>query len=117
MSNNSKEITTQILEDAENYDTTNSYFFKTTFERYITQMKILDKLKKAIEKDGSIVTKEYVKGRQNIYINPALKAYWKTSDSTTKTVSTLMRIIEIAQKNSKAETSTSPLMDILNGRR
>ena len=72
----------------------NNYFFVTTFERYQTQLLILNELKKAIEDEGMLVAKEYVKGRKNLYTNPAVSDYNRTTDSANKTVSTLMRIIK-----------------------
>lgn len=40
-----------------------------------------------------LVKKEYVKGRGNIYTNPAVTEYNKTADAANRTVQTLMRII------------------------
>ena len=39
------------------------------------------------------VTKEYVKGRENVVIHPLITQYDRTTDSANKTVSTLLRII------------------------
>ena len=41
-----------------------------------------------------LVSKEYVKGRKNVYSNPAVQEYNRTTDSANKTVSTLMKIIK-----------------------
>ena len=41
-----------------------------------------------------LVTKEYVKGRENIYTNPAVNAYNKTCQQANNTTQTLMKIIE-----------------------
>jgi hypothetical protein len=76
-------------------------------------LKILEELKKAIDEEGMIVSKEYVKGRKNLYSNPAVAEFNRTTDSANKTVSTLMKII----KNFGVEESedSDPLMDIING--
>ena len=90
-----------------------AFFFATTFERYLTQLDILDELKKAIEEEGMLVSKEYVKGRKNLYTNPAVGDYNRTTDSANKTVSTLMRIIKsFGVENSEDD---DPLMELLNG--
>lgn len=77
-----------------------NFFFATTFERYLTQIKILDTLKKVIEDEGTLVTKEYVKGRGNVYTHPAIKEYNSTSVSANQTVSALLKIITTLRKNS-----------------
>lgn len=70
-----------------------NYFFTTTFDRYQTQIEILAQLKTAIEADGTLVTKEYVKGRENIYTHPAIKDYNATANAANRTVTTLIDII------------------------
>ena len=103
----------EILKLAEESGVQSNYFFSTTFERYLVQLKILDELKKAIDEEGMIVSKEYVKGRKNLYSNPAVAEFNRTTDSANKTVSTLMKII----KNFGVEENedSDPLMDIING--
>ena len=90
-----------------------NYFFSTTFERYQVQLSILASLKEAIDEEGMLVTKEYVKGRKNVYTNPAVSDYNKTTDSANKTVATLIRII----KNFGADDNrddVDPLMEMIN---
>lgn len=104
----------EILRMAEESGLQSNYFFVTTFERYQVQLQILEQLKQSIEKEGMLVSKEYVKGRSNIYSNPAVNDFNRTTDSANKTVATLLRII----KSFDAETSqeeSDPLLDIING--
>jgi hypothetical protein len=42
-------------------------------------MRILSDLEGAINEHGATVTKEYVKGRQNLVANPAITEYNKTA--------------------------------------
>lgn len=115
----SKKLTLQqqaqeIIKIAEENGVQGNYFFLTTFERYQTQLDVLTKLKAAIENDGVLVTKEYVKGRENVYTSPAVADYNRTTDSANKTVATLMKII----KNFNVEESTEdvdPLLTAING--
>lgn len=104
----------KILELAKQAGAENNFFFETTFERYLVQLDILDDLAKTIEDEGMTVKKEYVKGRKNIYANPALSQYNKTVDSANKTVTTLMRILKDF-KNEKDTEDVDPLMSIING--
>ena len=67
-----------------------------------------------MKEDGMLVTKEYVKGRKNLYSSPAVAEYNKTTDSANKTVACLMKII----RNFNVEDTTEdedPLLKIING--
>lgn len=106
----------EILKFAEESGVQSNYFFITTFERYQVQLKILSDLKASIEKDGVTTTKEYVKGRKNLYSSPAVKEYNTTTDSANRTVATLMKII----KNYNVDDGTNeieddPLLKAING--
>lgn len=83
----------EILEIAEKHGVEQNFFFLTTFKRYQVQIGILNDLEKTIREEGTLVTKEYVKGRKNVYSHPAISDYNRTTDSANKTVVTLMKII------------------------
>ena len=83
-----------ILEQAQERGVSSNFFFVTTFKRYQVQMKILSDLERAIEEHGATVTKEYVKGRQNLVANPAITEYNKTATAANGTVATLINIIK-----------------------
>jgi len=83
----------EILKIAEQHGVEQNFFFITTFKRYQVQIGILNDLEKSITNDGILVTKEYVKGRQNVYTHPAVQEYNKTSTAANQTVQTLMKII------------------------
>lgn len=87
-----------------------SFFFSTTFKRYLVQMKILDDLEKAIAADGMTVTKEYVKGRRNVYTNPAIGEYSRTASAANQTVLTLMKIIREAAPAKEDEKTLADVM-------
>ena len=82
-----------LLEEAEKKGLTSNYNFMTTFDRYTKQVDLIGKLSKVIEEDGELVTKEYVKGRENVYIHPAIKELNNTSNAANNTVSTLLKIL------------------------
>jgi hypothetical protein len=83
----------EILEIAERHGVEQNFFFLTTFKRYQVQINILSELERKIKSDGTLVTKEYVKGRGNIYTHPAVSEYNKTSTAANQTVQTLIKII------------------------
>lgn len=104
----------EILRIAEDSGVQSNFFFVTTFKRYQVQLNILTELEKAIKDEGTLVSKEYVKGRKNIYSNPAIQDYNRTTDSANKTVSTLMRILRNFGV-SDSDSEEDPLMKIING--
>ena len=106
----------EIMRIAEESGVQSNFFFLTTFKRYQVQLNILLELEKAMKDDGMLVSKEYVKGRKNLYSNPAVAEYNKTTDSANKTVATLMRILKNFNVNEDdAEEEIDPLMAIING--
>lgn len=109
-----KKQANEILKLAEQSGLQSNYFFVTTFERYQVQLQILENLKAAIEADGMTVTKEYVKGRKNLYSNPAISDYNRTTDSANKTVATLLRILKSFDVEGD-KNEVDPLMEIING--
>lgn len=105
----------EILKIAEDSGVQSNFFFLTTFKRYQVQLKILTELEKSLKEDGMQVTKEYVKGRKNLYSNPAIQDYNRTTDSANKTVATLMRILRNFGVEDTSEQNADPLMKIING--
>ena len=104
----------EILRIAEQHGVEQNFFFLTTFKRYQVQLQILNDLEKTIKQDGILVTKEYVKGRKNVYSHPAISDYNRTTDSANKKVVTLMKIITTLRN--RQEDGPDTLLEILSGR-
>ena len=104
----------KILEQAEQKGVSSNFFFRTTFKRYQVQMKILTDLEKAINEYGATVTKEYVKGRQNLVANPAITEYNKTATAANGTVSTLINIIKTLSDEGQSGGRLQALINSLN---
>jgi len=102
----------EVLKQAEERGVSSNFFFVTTFKRYQVQMKILSDLEKAIAEHGATVTKEYVKGRQNLVANPAITEYNKTATAANGTVSTLINIVKSFANEPDAMDA---LTEFLNG--
>lgn len=94
----------EILKIAEQFGVEQNFLFLTTFKRYQVQLDILTKLEQKIKEDGSLVTKEYVKGRENVYTHPAIGEYNKTSQSANNTVATLIKILKDLRKDGAEES-------------
>lgn len=106
----------EIIRIAEESGVQSNFFFITTFKRYQVQLNMLTELEKKMKDDGMLVTKEYVKGRKNLYSNPALKEYNTTTDSANRTVSTLMKIIKNYNvDDGETEVEEDPLLKAING--
>lgn len=82
-----------ILEKARAKGIEHTFMFTTTFQRYVELISHMAELQKAIKSDGCLVTKEYVKGRQNVYVHPAINAYNATAAQANNTANILMRFI------------------------
>ena len=102
----------ELLAKAEEKGIQTNFFFRTTFKRYQVQMQILSDLEKEIRKEGTTVSKEYVKGRKNLYTNPAITEYNKTATAANGTVATLINIVKSLSED--GETKASKLEQLLN---
>ena len=113
-SNELQKQANEILKMAESSGLQENYFFKTTFQRYQVQIGILAELQKTIESSETLVEKEYVKGRGNLYTNPAITEFNRTTDSANKTVQTLIKILK-GFKTSDSSNDQDALLAIING--
>lgn len=83
----------ELLELAQDANVEQNFFFVSTFKRYQVQLNILTQLEAEIRKAGVLVTKQYVKGRENVYTHPAVTDYNRTAQAANQTVQTLLKII------------------------
>jgi len=113
MAINLNEQAKQILEIAEKYGVEQNFFFLTTFKTYQVQLNMLSELEKSIKEEGTLVEKEYVKGRKNLYTHPAISNYNKTADCCNRTVQTLIKIITTLRKKQGANDEPDPLFEAL----
>lgn len=110
---NLNEQAEEILRIASEGGVEQNFFFVTTFKRYQVQFNILNNLEKTIKEEGTLCTKEYVKGRANTYTHPAIKEYNNTSNAANQTVQTLMKIIQTMRDESAGDDKGNPLVAFL----
>ena len=103
----------EILEIAQKYGVEQNFLFITTFKRYQVQLNILNELEKKINGDGTLVTKEYVKGRGNLYTHPAIGEYNKTATSANQTVATLIKIVKSMRNDDEDGEGEDELLSAL----
>ena len=90
----------EMLENAERKGVSTNVFFKTTMGRYVELLEHMKELQGVIKSEGPTISKEYVKGRKNLVVNPAYAEYNKAATAANQTVTTLINIIS---KLSEAE--------------
>ena len=110
---NIQEQANEILRIAEKFGVEQNFLFLTTFRRYQVQLNILNELEKKIKEDGTLVTKEYVKGRGNVYTHPAIAEYNKTATASNQTVATLIKIIKTLRSEDDDGESDDELLSAL----
>ena len=93
----------KFKETAESLSEEHRYIFESTLETYFQLIKNFKVLKEALEADGCLVTKEYVKGRQNVCIHPAMSEMNKTVNMLNSTAKTLIAIIKDLGAENKEE--------------
>ena len=103
----------EILSIAQQHGVEQNFLFITTFQRYQVQLKILQDLQIKIKEDGALVTKEYVKGRENVYTHPAISEYNKTSTAANQTVATLIKIIKSLRNDESEDGGEDELLKAL----
>lgn len=108
-----KEQAEEIIRIAEKYGVEQNFLFLTTFKRYQVQLNILNELEQRIKDDGSLVTKEYVKGRGNLYTHPAISEYNKTATSANQTVATLIKIFKSMRNENEDDEGEDELLNAL----
>ena len=109
-----KQQAEEILKIAQKFGVEQNFLFLTTFKRYQVQLKILNELEQKIQEDGSLVTKEYLKVRENVYTHTAIGEYNKTSQSANNTVATLIKILKELRRDEAGNGEDSDkLFDVL----
>lgn len=94
---NVKDLAKGILEEATKIGLDSDSSFLTSYHLLEVQIEMLDALEKSFREDGATTTKEYVKGRENIYVHPAVDKYTKTSDSA---FNKILKLRDMMQKDS-----------------
>lgn len=77
---------------AANCDT--NFLYRTTLDRYVTQLDLLTNAQDDMNKNGLTVTKITPRGAEVEVANPAIQIYNQTASAANSTVSTLLRIVQ-----------------------
>ena len=75
----------KLLRMAKSYGVDKNALFVQAAEQYDTQMRVIQSIKDALDVGETLTTsKEYIKGRENIYANPLVKELPKHADSANR---------------------------------
>lgn len=77
---------------AANCDT--NFLYRTTLDRYITLIDLLENAQNDINKNGMTVKKVTPRGAEVEVANPAIQIYNQTASAANSTVSALLRIVQ-----------------------
>lgn len=83
-----------IKKMAKEYGVASNPLFLSALENYETVQKAIEQINKILFDDDILTTKEYVKGRENVYIHPAIKELPRHIDMANKTRACMIDIIE-----------------------
>lgn len=109
----------EIIAKAQQMGQEQNFLFMSQFKQYVVLINTLSKLEKQMENDELMITKEYVKGRKNLYANPVVGEYVKVSNACNNTALALVKIItglsKDKLKDKEEDKGKNSLLDILNG--
>lgn len=84
-----------ILQMAEQYGVADNALFVQTLKNYETIQKSIEGIDQIVNQSQDLtISKEYVKGRENLYLHPAIKELPKQIDASNKTLDKMLDIIE-----------------------
>ena len=84
-----------IMAMAAAYGVADNALFLQTLKNYETIQKSIEGIDQIVnQNDDLTISKEYVKGRENLYLHPAIKELPKQIDASNKTLDKLLDIIE-----------------------
>ena len=89
------DVLSELKKMAARYCVDDNAMFLAAANQYALQQRVIDNIKAALDAEDSLMsTKEYVKGRENIYAHPLVKELPKHADSANRTAQTMLNIIE-----------------------
>lgn len=100
-----------LIKLAKTYGVDKNALFVQAAEQYSVQQMVIQQIGDALQNDDDLLTsKEYVKGRENVYTHPLVKELPKHADSANKTLGTMLEIIKKLGKQPAAEGKLAEMM-------
>ena len=101
-----------LMKMAKSYGVSDNALFISAANQYITQQKVIEMIRAQLEAEESVVvTKEYVKDRENVYVNPMVRELPKHSDSANKTLAMMLDIVVKLGKEPQAKDDLTAFLE------
>lgn len=84
----------KLMELGRKYKVDHEEDFIVAVKTFVEEAKLIDRMRKQLNEDGMTVTKEYVKGRENIAAHPLIAEIPKHVDCANRLLQSMNAIIE-----------------------
>ena len=117
VSGKSDKILKGLLRMAKRYGVEKNELFLSAVNQYALQQQLIMQIQDEIVSGELLTSKEYVKGRENIYVHPLVKELPKHSDAANKTAAVMLDMIKQLgqEKQKKVDPLSSAIADIESG--
>jgi L-rhamnose mutarotase len=103
-----KQTYDELLELAKEYGVENNALFLSAAKQYDLQMKVIEKIRKAIDENESMTCEKVYRGKEkNLYADPLIKELPRHTDSANKTLLTMLDIVNKLGHPIKKESALS----------
>ncbi len=97
---------------AKDYGVDKNAMFVTALEQYAVQQKVIENINLILsDSEDLMTTKEYVKGRENVYSHPLVKELPKHSDAANRTANLMLDIIKTLGHKKQTGSKLEGLMN------
>ena len=94
----------EVIKMATEYGVADNPLFVQTLKNYETIQKAIEITNTILGADEMTISKEYVKGRENLYMHPAIKELPKQIEAANKTLDKMLDIIDrLGHKNTTGD--------------
>lgn len=100
----------ELMKMAEEYGVADNALFISAAKQHAIQMKVIANIEAILGDGDLLVSKEYVKSRENVYSHPLVKDLPKNADSANRTLSVMLDIITKLGKKAEPSKSMEELM-------
>lgn len=84
----------KLMELGRKYKVEHEEDFIVAVKTFVEEARLIDRMRKQLDEDGMTVTKEYVKGRENISAHPLISEIPKHVDCANRLLQSMNAIIE-----------------------
>ena len=101
-----------LVRMAKDYGVEKNAMFLTALRQYAAQQKVIEDINTILNDEETLMTtKEYVKGRENVYSHPLVKELPKHSDAANRTASLILDIIKTLGHKKQTGSKLEGLMN------